>query len=127
MFGRIDEFAILMRIVRHERVQFLREIQYKQLFSITQKDMITGDSVIHLAVFEDKTDFVKKIISPDEGSHALYELEDINLKNEDGNTPLCYACLRGNLELVKLLHFKGALMAHRNTAGLTPLLLSIYH
>jgi hypothetical protein len=40
---------------------------------------------------------------------------------------LSYACLRGNLELVKLLHYKGALMAHRNTAGLSPLLLSIYH
>jgi ankyrin repeat protein len=89
--------------------------------------MITGDSVLHLAVFEDKSEFVKKIISPDEGTHALYEPDDINLKNEDGNTPLSYACLRGNLELVKLLHFKGAIMAHRNSAGLTPLLLAIYH
>ena len=50
-YGKVDEFALLMRIVRHERVQFLKEIQYKQIFSITQKDMITGDSVLHLAVF----------------------------------------------------------------------------
>jgi len=31
---RIDEFALLMLIVRLERFNFLREIQYKQLFSI---------------------------------------------------------------------------------------------
>jgi len=61
------------------------------------------------------------------GSRALYENEEINLKNEDGNTPLSYACIRGNLELVKLLHSKGATMTHKNTAGLSPLLLSIYH
>ena len=33
--GKIDEFALLMRIVRHERAEFLREIQYRQLFSIS--------------------------------------------------------------------------------------------
>jgi hypothetical protein len=57
-----------MRMVRHERVQFLREIHYKQIFSVTQKDMITGDSVLHLAVFEGRTDFVKNIVCGDETS-----------------------------------------------------------
>lgn len=33
----------------------------------------------------------------------LFENE-INMKNEDGNTPLHYACMRGNLPIVKLLH-----------------------
>ena len=82
--------------------------------------MITGDSVLHLAVFENKTDFARKILLPSAsseeggGGSALYELDDVNLKNEDGNTPLLYACIKGNLELVKLLHFKGANMAHKN-------------
>jgi ankyrin repeat protein len=92
--------------------------------------MITGDSVLHLAVFENKTDFVRKILATSEeggGAHALFELDDVNLKNEDGNTPLSYACIKGNLDLVKLLHYKGANMSHRNTANLTPLLLSIYY
>ena len=89
--------------------------------------MITGDSVLHIAVFENRTDFVRSIVCGDENSYALYETEEINLKNEDGNTPLSYACIRGNLELVKILHAKGALMTHRNSAGLSPLLLSIYH
>lgn len=29
---------------------------------------------------------------------------EVNLKNEDGNTPMAYACLRGNLDIVKLLY-----------------------
>lgn len=62
-YGKVDEFALLMRICRHERVNFLREIQNKQLFSITQKDMITGDSVLHLSVFQNKTEFIRMLIS----------------------------------------------------------------
>ena len=115
-----------MRIVRLERVDFLREIQYKQLFSITQKDMKTGDSILHLAVFESKTSFVNAILDTEQTNHALFELEDINIRNEEGNTPLSYACITGNLELVKLLHIKGASMVHKNSAGLTPLFLSIF-
>jgi ankyrin repeat protein len=89
--------------------------------------MITGDSVLHLAVFQDKNEFIKTIITEDEGQTPLYEFEEINMKNEDGNTPVSYACIRGNLELVRILHKKGAVMTHRNIAGLTPLLLAIYH
>jgi ankyrin repeat protein len=90
--------------------------------------MLTGDSVLHLAVFENKTQFVRSMLNSDASNgNALFELDEVNLKNEDGNTPLSYACLHGNLDLVKLLHSKGAHMSHRNTAGLTPLLLAIYH
>ena len=69
---------------------------------ITQKDMFTGDSILHYAIFDNKTELVKQIID-------LYENE-VNMRNEDGNLPLSYACLRGNLEIVKLLHSKGAIM-----------------
>ena len=98
--SKVDEFALLIRIVKLERIHFLREIHYKQLFIITQKDMLTGDSILHYAIFDDKTDFVRSIID-------LYENEVI-MRNEDGNTPLAYACMKGNLEIVKLLHSKGA-------------------
>jgi ankyrin repeat protein len=97
----------------------LKEIYHKQLFIITQKDVFTGDSLLHYAIFDNKTEFVKHMIE-------LFENE-INMKNEDGNTPLHYACIRGNLEIVKLLHSKGALVSERNTDYLTPLLLSIYY
>lgn len=89
--------------------------------------MITGDSILHLAVFENRTDFVRNIVYSNEGSQPLFEIDEINLKNEDGNTPLSYACIKGNLDLVKILHSKGALMTHKNNSGLSPLLLSIYH
>lgn len=58
--------------------------------------MFTGDTVLHYATFDNKTFFVKAIID-------LFENE-VNMRNEDGNTPLSYACLRGNLEIVKILH-----------------------
>ena len=56
----------------------------------------------------------------------LFENE-VNMKNEDGNSPLHYACMRGNLEVVKLLHIKGANMTIKNLSNLTPLHLAIYH
>ena len=65
--------------------------------------MFTGDSILHYAIFDNKTELVKLIID-------LYENE-VNMRNEEGNTPLSYACLRGNLELVRLLHSKGAIMS----------------
>lgn len=81
--------------------------------------MFTGDSVLHYAIFDNKTAFVEQIID-------MYENE-VNMRNEDGNTPLAYACLRGNLEIVKMLHCKGAVMNGKNQAGLTPLMQAIYN
>ena len=56
-----------------------------------------------------------------------YYENEVNMRNEDGNTPLMYACIRGSLELVQILHSKGAQVTHKNIANLTPLLLSIYY
>jgi ankyrin repeat protein len=78
--------------------------------------MKTGDSILHLAVYEDKVGFIKAILDNEQSAHAIFELEEINIKNEDGNTPLSYACISGNLELVKLLHSKGANLRHKNAA-----------
>ncbi len=52
---------------------------------------------------------------------------DINMKNEDGNTPIFYACMRGNLPLVKLLNQRGAHKTIKNNAELTPLLMAIHY
>jgi ankyrin repeat protein len=116
--------VILMKIVNLEKVEFLKEILIKQAFSVTQKDMKTGDSILHIAVFQGKNDFVRAMLLSQ--PIPLFELEDINIRNEDGNTPLSYACIKGNLDLVKLLHSKGASMVHKNLAGLSPLILAIY-
>ena len=68
--------------------------------------MFTGDTILHYAIFDNKTELVKQIID-------LYENE-VNMRNEDGNTPLAYACLRGNLDIVKLLHNRQAFMNQKN-------------
>lgn len=93
---------MLIRIVKHERIHFLKEIYNRQLFIITQKDVCTGDSLLHYCIFDNKTRLVKQIID--------MFANELNMKNEDGNTPLSYACMRGNLEVVKLLHLKGTQM-----------------
>lgn len=88
----LDEFGLLTEIVKYERVNFLEAINKKQLFPITQKDEYTGDNLLHFAVFENKTDFIYKILH-------LYENE-VNVKNARGNSPFHYACLKGNIEIV---------------------------
>ena len=78
-----------MEIVREELVNFLEAINKKQLFTISQKDENQGDNLLHYAIFENKTRFVISILH-------LFENE-LNLKNEKGNTPLHHACLKGDL------------------------------
>ena len=56
--------------------------------SIHQKDD-QGDGLIHFAIFSNKYNFIVKV-------KHLYETE-INLRNDDWNTPFHYACLTGNL------------------------------
>jgi len=86
---------------------------------ISQKDVLTGDTLLHYATFENKSAFIEGILD--------YFANEINQKNEDGNTALSYACLRGNLKIVKLLHMKGADLDTRNAALLTPLHLATYN
>ncbi|CDW75543.1 serine threonine-protein phosphatase 6 regulatory ankyrin repeat subunit a-like [Stylonychia lemnae] len=117
--SKIDEFTLLIRIIKLERIHFLKEIQFKQLFIITQKDMFTGDSILHYAIFDNKTELTKQIIELNQN--------EVNMRNEDGNTPLAYACLRGNLEIVKLLHSTGAIMNQKNQANLSPLMMAIHN
>ncbi len=90
----IDQFELLTEIVKYERVSFLERISQKNLFPITQKDEYTGDNLLHYTIFENKADFLHKVLH-------LYENE-VNAKNERGNTPFHYACLKGNIEIVML-------------------------
>ena len=70
-------------------------IAEKSVFPITQKDEFTGDNVLHYAVLSKKPNFIIKVKS-------MFENE-INTKNEQGNTPFHFACLLGNLDLVQAL------------------------
>lgn len=93
--SKIDEFRLLTEIVKLERVNFLQVISEKGLFPITQKDEYTGDNLLHYAVMSKKANFILRV-------KPLFENE-INNKNEQGNTPFHYACLLGNLDLVQAL------------------------
>jgi len=52
---------------------------------------------------------------------AIAAGEDINARNEAGNTPLHYACERGYTEIVNLLLNSGADVNAQNNGGHTPL------
>lgn len=46
-------------------------------------------------------------------------LQDVSAKNEEGNTPLHYACLNGHIDTVKLLMMHGASPSDLNRCGTT--------
>jgi len=92
---KVDEFLLLAEIVKRERVHFLQLIADKALFPVTQKDEYTGDNLLHYAVLARKANFITRV-------KALFENE-INNKNEQGNTPFHFACMLGNLDLVQAL------------------------
>jgi hypothetical protein len=85
----------------------------------TQKEINSSDNLLHYAILDNKTEFVIEVIS-------IFE-NDLNVQNIDNNTPLHYACLRGNLKVVKLLHNKNADMTIKNKQGLTPLMTAIHN
>jgi len=58
---------------------------------------------------------------------VLQKGANIEFQNEEGNTALCFACIKGNLTIVNFLINKGANINHRNKTGKTPLMLTIIH
>ena len=74
---------------------------------------------MHYAISDGKSHFVHEIID--------FFKNEINLQNEEGNTPLHFSCLRGDLNTTKLLHQKGAQMSIKNEAGLMPIHLAVHH
>ena len=71
------------------------KINKDRLLTIHQKDDYSGDNVLHYAIFADKFEFINEV-------KVLFE-NDINTPNEELNTPMHYACLKGNLAIVDLL------------------------
>ncbi|WP_353289127.1 ankyrin repeat domain-containing protein [Wolbachia endosymbiont (group A) of Pogonocherus hispidulus] len=56
----------------------------------------------------------------------LVDKKDVNVKNDEGNTPLHLAVEEGNLEAVKHLIEKGAGINAVNRYGYTPLRIAAY-
>ena len=114
---QIDEFGLLAEIVHSENVDLLEIINKKQLFPIAQKDESTGDNLLHYAIFENKTEFIHRVLH-------LYENE-VNTKNARGNTPFHYACLRGNIEIVLCLFYMKKANQAQSQARVQPVNLTI--
>jgi len=69
----------------------LREINTRKLLDIHQYDE-KSNNLIHFAIFGGKIEFIDKL-------KYLYENE-MNVENNDGNTPFHCACLQGDLAIV---------------------------
>jgi len=82
-------------MVNYERDEILIKINKERLINIHQRDDYSGDNVLHYAIFADKFQFIDRV-------KGLFENE-INSKNEEKNTPMHYACLKGNLDIIDLL------------------------
>ena len=82
-------------MVKHERINLIQTVNKRGIFAVTQRDEYSGDNLIHYAVLSGKQEFINK-------TKYMFENE-INTKNDQGNTPLHFACLTGNLEIIKIL------------------------
>ncbi|KAJ7972747.1 putative Ankyrin repeat-containing protein [Quillaja saponaria] len=85
----------------------------------------SGDTALHVAVIDDKYNFVKQLvdiiteINPANASRAL------GIQNERGNTPLHFAASRGYVEMcVCIAQVDPSLVGSRNNGGETPLFLA---
>lgn len=99
--SNIDEWTFLLEhITKLEDIELLQLINSDQkTLKLTQQNIFNGDYLIHYAIANGKNKVGKNLVSI---------IPDVNLKNDDGNTPLAYACIHGNLEMTKELYKKGA-------------------
>ena len=74
------------------------QISKLTLLSVLQrddKDKKIGDTLVHYAVLSGKVEFITRC-------KQIFE-NDVNTRDFMGNTPLHFACLIGNLDVVKAL------------------------
>ncbi|KAI3514883.1 hypothetical protein L1887_13630 [Cichorium endivia] len=80
-------------------------------FSITE----SYDTVLHIAVLGKSYWFVKYLVS-------LMEKEDLELQNQNGQTPLCLAAMAGNVKIASILVNKNrSLLDIPDSRGMMPL------
>ena len=72
-----------------------------------------GKTALHLAAYLNQTEVIQGLLQ----QVGL----DLNPQDNDGDTPLHYACARGYLEVVKQLVEAGADINMQNNVGDTPL------
>ena len=76
-------------------------------------------TILQIAVFQNKTNIVKLLVAHDE--------TDVNQPNEFGHTPLYFAALNGNTEILKILIQSGAFIHAESIDGTTALHTTCFH
>ncbi|KAF4527759.1 hypothetical protein B566_EDAN015493 [Ephemera danica] len=88
--------------------------QHQRDPSLLNKQNITGQTPLHLAIRENKVDAVKTLLSHTDCS--------VNAKDNRNETVLHYAASTGNVEVIRLLLLRGDILINlRNVDGETPL------
>ncbi|XP_062109137.1 uncharacterized protein LOC133819807 isoform X2 [Humulus lupulus] len=84
----------------------------------------SGDTALHIAVSNEKTEIALKLVEAIKESAVL-----MKLANGKGNSPLHLAAMLGNLEVCKSLTSKNKcpLLTVRNKSGETPIFLAVLH
>ncbi|KAK3206213.1 hypothetical protein Dsin_020259 [Dipteronia sinensis] len=97
---------------------FSRSIQgFEKKFkrNTRHSDSSFGDTALHVAATAGRKEFVKKLVN------NYLQVEDLEIKNYEGNTAFCLAAMTGNMELVLFMLEKNEKLAMiRNTDGKLP-------
>lgn len=79
-----------------------------------------GDTILHLAVVEKHPDFIEQVVN-------RMEVEDLALRDKQGNTAFLIAVITGNREaVVKMLSKNGGLLSVLEDDQATPLCKALY-
>lgn len=73
--------------------------------------------LIHKSILSDDINTLTKL---------LKTKENINLRDNNGNTPLMYACTRGNIQIVSILLKNGANASLKNNNGWNAYMITDY-
>ena len=105
--------TVLQAAVRMARGQEVEELlKYSCIPNLKDR---CGRSLMHLASMTDSTQIVELIWCKGDG------YRDINLQDENGDTPLHLACQTGNVRMIDYLIVAGAKLDIRNKLGFRPI------
>ncbi|KDO74866.1 hypothetical protein CISIN_1g037015mg, partial [Citrus sinensis] len=127
IFGKVMDFLTVLS-VRRELQKSARDGDWAAFETKFQQnpDLIRaaitnrGDTILHLAVVEKHPDFIEQVVN-------RMEVEDLALRDKQGNTAFLIAVITGNREAaVKMLSKNGGLLSVLEDDQATPLCKALY-
>lgn len=92
-------------------LDILNSLSKEQIFDFFARTNQEGNSLLHLLVLNEKTEFIKALLT--------YPI-NIDSINKDGNTPLHLAAKKQNLKIIELLIQHGASITIKNNKNKIP-------